>query len=69
MIVHPEDIEIAKKLLHNSINIYEFKNDDCWARDSGATFLINDQGELIEEWRKVKVKGHAQAVLDTLDKN
>ena len=34
-----------------------------------STFLINDQGILVEEWRKVKVKGHAQAVLDTLDKN
>ena len=34
-----------------------------------STFLINDEGILIEEWRKVKVKGHAQAVLDTLDKN
>ena len=32
-----------------------------------STFLINDQGVLIEEWRKVKVKGHAQAVLDVLD--
>ena len=34
-----------------------------------STFLINDQVILVEEWRKVKVKGHAQAVLDTLDKN
>ena len=34
-----------------------------------STFLINDEGILVEEWRKVKVKGHAQAVLDTLDKN
>ena len=32
-----------------------------------STFLINDQGVLIEEWRNVKVKGHAQAVLDVLD--
>ncbi len=46
MIVHPKDIETAKKLLDNSIKIYEFKNDDCWARDSGATFLINDQKKL-----------------------
>ena len=46
MIVHPEDIETAKKLLDNSIKIYEFQNDDCWARDSGATFLINDQKKL-----------------------
>ena len=34
-----------------------------------STFLINDEGILVEEWRKVKVKGHAQAVLDTLGKN
>ena len=46
MIVHPKDIETAKKLLDNSIKIYEFQNDDCWARDSGATFLINDQKKL-----------------------
>ena len=46
MIVHPQDIEIAKQLLDDSINIYEFQNDDCWARDSGATFLLNDQKKL-----------------------
>ena len=31
-----------------------------------STFLINEQGELVAEWRKVKVKGHAQAVLDAV---
>ena len=46
MIVHPQDLEIAKKLLHDSINIFEFHNDDCWARDSGATFLLNDKKKL-----------------------
>ena len=46
MIVNPHDIETAKKLLDESINIYEFQNDDCWARDSGATFLLNDQKKL-----------------------
>ena len=46
MIVHPEDMETAKKLLNDSVNIYEFENDDCWARDSGATFLLNDQKKL-----------------------
>ena len=46
MIVHPQDIEIATKLLHDSINIFEFNNDDCWARDSGATFLLNDKKKL-----------------------
>ncbi|MEM1174450.1 MAG: peroxiredoxin, partial [Pseudomonadota bacterium] len=28
------------------------------------TFLIDADGKLREEWRKVKVKGHAEAVLD-----
>ena len=34
-----------------------------------STFLINDRGQLLSEWRKVKVKGHAQEVLDTLRNN
>jgi thioredoxin-dependent peroxiredoxin len=29
-----------------------------------STFLIDSQGILRHEWRKVQVKGHAQAVLD-----
>ena len=40
------DIKIAKMILDNSIEICEVKNDDCWARDSGATFLLNDQRKL-----------------------
>ena len=31
-----------------------------------STFLINPAGVLQQEWRKVRVPGHAQAVLDTL---
>jgi peroxiredoxin Q/BCP len=31
-----------------------------------STFLIDEKGKLREEWRKVKVKGHAQAVLDSV---
>ena len=31
-----------------------------------STFLIGEDGKLKHEWRKVKVKGHAQAVLDTV---
>ncbi len=31
-----------------------------------STFLIDTQGKLRSEWRKVKVKGHAQEVLDTV---
>jgi peroxiredoxin Q/BCP len=31
-----------------------------------STFLIDEQGKLRQEWRKVKVKGHAAAVLDAV---
>jgi thioredoxin-dependent peroxiredoxin len=31
-----------------------------------STFLFNPKGKLVELWRGVKVKGHAQAVLDAL---
>lgn len=31
-----------------------------------STFVLNSNGEITHEWRKVKVAGHAQAVLDTL---
>ena len=31
-----------------------------------STFLIDEKGKLIQEWRKVKVTGHAQEVLDTI---
>ena len=31
-----------------------------------STFLIDKAGKLRGEWRKVKVKGHAQAVLDAV---
>ena len=31
-----------------------------------STFLIDEEGKLRQEWRKVKVKGHAQEVLDAV---
>jgi len=31
-----------------------------------STFLINSNGTLVNEWRKVKVKGHVEEVLDAL---
>ena len=31
-----------------------------------STFLIDEGGKLMHEWRKVRVKGHAQEVLDTV---
>ncbi len=34
-----------------------------------STFLINKEGILIEEFRKVRVKGHIEKVLDKLKIN
>ena len=32
----------------------------------GSSILIDEKGKLLEEWRKVKVTGHALEVLETL---
>ena len=32
-----------------------------------STFLIDSNGTLIKEWRKVKIKGHVEEVLDALN--
>ncbi len=32
-----------------------------------STFLIDSNGKLLKEWRKVKVKGHVEDVLSSLD--
>ena len=31
-----------------------------------STFIINDKGKIVKEWRAVKVKGHVQEVLETV---
>lgn len=31
-----------------------------------STFLINAEGRLVQEWRKVRVKGHTQQVLEAV---
>lgn len=33
-----------------------------------STFIVNHQGKIIKEWRSVKVKGHVQEVLETVEK-
>ena len=33
-----------------------------------ATFLIDGSGKVVEEWRKVKVPGHVEAVLEAAKK-
>ena len=46
MIVHPDNIVNAKKLLNEKVKIHKFINDDAWARDSGAIFLLNKEKKL-----------------------
>lgn len=31
-----------------------------------STFIIDEKGKIVHEWRKVKAEGHAQEVLDFL---
>lgn len=31
-----------------------------------STFLINENGDIIKEWRKVKVKGHVEEVINNI---
>ena len=31
-----------------------------------STFLIDEKGKLVKEWRKVKVPGHADEVLEAI---
>jgi len=31
-----------------------------------STFLINGDGQVVREWRKVKVPGHVEAVLEAI---
>jgi len=46
MIVHPNNIVNASKLLNEKVEILNFINDDAWARDSGAIFLLNKEKKL-----------------------
>ena len=46
IIVHPNNIVNASKLLNEKVEILNFKNDDAWARDSGAIFLLNKEKKL-----------------------
>ncbi len=46
MLVHNDSIVNAIKLLNSEIEILKFNIDDCWARDSGAIFLLNNEKKL-----------------------
>jgi agmatine deiminase len=45
MVVHPDEIKIARKLLSSEIKIIERKVNDGWARDTAPLFLKNAKGE------------------------
>ena len=33
-----------------------------------STFVLNENGKITNEWRKVKVKGHVEEVIEKLSK-
>lgn len=46
MIVHPNDLASAKNLLKSNTEILPLKINDAWCRDTGAIFLIDENGKL-----------------------
>lgn len=54
--------------LCNLFNVYQMKKNfgKEYMGIVRSTFLVNDSGTLIKEWRKVKVKEHAQEVLEAI---
>ena len=50
VVVHPEDIGVAKQYLSKQIEIVEIEIDDAWIRDSGPTFVIDSQGLAAVDW-------------------
>lgn len=46
------DLEVARDLLDDSIEVHETYIDDAWVRDSGPTFLVHPDGRLgATHWR------------------
>ena len=46
MVVHPDDLDSARAVLGDGVEILIDHIDDAWARDSGPTFLRNEDGIL-----------------------
>lgn len=46
VIVSDSQYQNARHMLNDYVRVVEMSNDDSWARDCGATFVVNDQGEL-----------------------
>ena len=46
VIVSDGQYQNARHMLNDYVRVVEMSNDDSWVRDCGATFVVNDQGEL-----------------------
>ena len=46
VIVSDSQYQNARHMLNDYVRVVEMSNDDSWVRDCGATFGVNDQGEL-----------------------
>ena len=47
MVVSSSQYANARNMLDPAVRVVEMSNDDSWMRDCGASFLINDKGELL----------------------
>lgn len=45
MAVPHDKMDLARKVIHKSVNLVELPSDDAWCRDSGPTIVVNSQGE------------------------
>jgi agmatine deiminase len=46
MVCNVGDLEVARSMVADSIELHETHIDDAWARDSGPTFLVHPDGRL-----------------------
>lgn len=46
MLVHPGEEALAKQLCGDKIHLINFELNDSWMRDTGPTFLLNENNEL-----------------------
>jgi agmatine deiminase len=46
MVVDPEDVVVARRMLSSEIHLVEQPLDDAWMRDIGLTFVLDESGHL-----------------------
>lgn len=46
VIVSKNQYSNARGVLNDNVRVVEMTNDDSWVRDCGATFVVNDEGEV-----------------------